>query len=343
MATEITTFMPDNPVAVLTNGEQFDALLGRIRAEVEAHVPDLTTKKGRDAIKSLAYKVTRTKTALDEAGKELNAEKRKEIEVVDAVRRDVREKLDALAVEARKPLDEWEAAEAHRQSVISEEMGRLNLATELGEDNSSAHINSRIGWLETLEFDADIFQDSLEIAINAKSVALETLRVMLGKAVQAEADAAELAALRQREADRIEAERIATERAAQIEADRIAEENRAAEAEAAEAKRLVDIKAAEDAAAEAATAEAARAAQAEIDKANAETKRLQDAEDARKAEEDRIASETAAREADKAHRGSVMKAAKEAMMANGDITEDQARKIVLAIVAGEIPNTRINF
>lgn len=343
MTTEITTFTPSNPIAVLTSSEQFDALLGTIRAEVEAHVPDLTTKKGRDAIKSLAYKVTRTKTALDEAGKELNAEKRKEIDAVDAVRRDVREKLDALAVEARKPLDEWEAAEQDRQIKVAESMAFIENARDIDSEDTSETIQHRMDRIIELEFDADIFQDGLEIAVNAKSSAIEFLTIAKARAAQAEADAAELAALRQREADRIEAERIATEQAAQIEADRIADENRVAEAAAAETKRLADIKAAEDAAAEAATAEAERAAQAEIYKANAETKRLQDAEDARKADEDRIASETAAREADKSHRGSVMKAAKEAMMANGDITEDQARKIVLAIVAGEIPNTRINF
>lgn len=354
MTTELTTFTPDNPIAVLTDGEQFDALLGRIRAEVEAHVPDLTTKKGRDAIKSLAYKVTRTKTALDDAGKELNAGKRKEIDAVDAVRRDVREKLDALAADARKPLDEWEAKEAERQELISLTMTMISDAHEFPDSYTSSEIQNRINGLMALEFDADIFQESLEIAIGAKSAALDSLNASLVRVKQAEADAAELAELRRQKDARDEADRLAAEQAAQAEADRIAEENRIAEAnrieakriveqEAAEVQRLADIAAAEQAAADAATAEAARVAQIAIDAANAEAKRLQEAEDARLAEEARIAEETAAREADKAHRGAVMKSAKEAIMASGDIDENAAKKIVLAIVAGEIPNTRINF
>lgn len=354
MTTELTTFTPDNPVAVLTNGEQFDALLGRIRAEVEAHVPDLTTKKGRDAIKSLAYKVTRTKTALDDAGKELNAGKRKEIDAVDAVRRDVREKLDALANDARKPLDEWEEKEAERVRVVADTMAKIDELRIVQNDLSSGYIDDKIILLSAMEFDADIFQDGLELAINAKSSAIEFLTAAKDRAAQAEADAAELAELRRQKDARDEADRLAAEQQAQAESDRIAEENRIAEAnrieaqriadaEAAEAQRLADIAAAEQAAADAATAEAARVAQIAIDAANAEAEALRQAEEKRKAEEAHIAEETAAREADKAHRGAVMKAAKEAIMAAGDIDENAAKKIVLAIVAGEIPNVRLSF
>ena len=354
MTTELATVTAETALAVLTSPEKFDELIGKIRAEVNAHVPDLTTKKGRDAIKSLAYKVTRTKTALDDAGKELNAGKRAEINAVDEVRRKVREDLDALAADARKPLDEWEASETARQSRISETMSAINALPSLPDDVTAIGIQARIDTLTALEFDADVFQESLEIAIGAKSSALDSLNASLVRVTQAEADAAELAELRRKDAERVENDRIAAEQAAQIEADRIAEENRAAEAaaaeaqrladaEAAEAQRLADIAAAEQRAAEAATTEAARVAQVAIDTANAEARRLQDAEDARLADEARIANETAAREADKAHRGSVMKATKEAMMEHGGINEDQARKIVLAIVAGEIPNTKVFF
>jgi len=354
MTTELATVTAETALAVLTSPEKFDELIGKIRAEVNAHVPDLTTKKGRDAIKSLVYKVTRTKTALDDAGKELNAGKRAEINAVDEVRRKVREDLDALAADARKPLDEWEAAEEKRVADVASAMEAIDTARMVSPNDTAAVIQEQIDLLTAMEFDADIFQDGLELAVNAKASAIEFLTTAKARAAQAEADAAELAELRRKDAERIENDRIAAEQAAQIESDRIAEENRAAEiaaaeaqrladAEAAEAQRLADIAAAEQAAADAATAEAARIAQIAIDAANAETKRLQDAEDARQAEETRIANEQAARDADKAHRGSVMKATKEAIMAAGDIDENAAKKIVLAIVAGEVPNVRLAF
>lgn len=354
MTTDITTLAPTDLVAILTTPEKFDDLIGTIKAEVAAHSYDLTTKKGRDAIKSLAYKVTRTKTALDEAGKELNAGKRAEINAVDEVRRKVREDLDTLAADARKPLDEWEQAEGDRQTKIAVTMLFIDDAREVSADDTSADIQDQINRLTECVFDADIFQDALELAVNAKASAIEFLTAAKGRATRAEADAAELAELRRKDAERIEADRIASEAAAQIEADRIAEDARVAEAarieaqriadaEAAETKRLADISAAEQRAAEAATAEAARIAQVAIDAANAEAETLRHAEAVRQAAADRAASEQAAREADKAHRGAVMKAAKEAIIEYGGVTEDAARKIVLAIVAGEIPNVTVKF
>lgn len=340
---ELITFAPDNPVAVLTNAEQFDALLGRIQAEVDAHIPDLETAKGRAAIKSLAYKVTRTKTALDDAGKELNAAKRAEIDAVDAVRRDVRAKLDALAEKARKPLDEWETAEDARKLQISETMEQIRLAANLGDDRSSGNIQTRIHWIDNLEFDADIFREELGAALDAKSTATDRLRAMHADAIKAEADAAELAALRQREFERLERERIEAEEKAAAERAKAEAEQRVKDAEAAEQKRLADIKAAEYRAAKEAADKAEREAQAKIDKANAEAAALKKAEDGRIAAEKKAAAEQAARDKDKSHRSAVMKAAKEAIMAHGGVKEDDARKIVLAIVAGEVPAVTLRF
>lgn len=348
--TEITTFAPDNPMVVFQSAEKVDELLKKITEVVRSHQPDTSTKKGRDAIKSLAFKVTRTKTALDGAGKALNEERLRLNEVVNAQRRTIVEKLDWLRDEARKPLDEWEAAEEARQKTVSDEMERLNLATDLGDDGSSGHIRSRIAWLDGLEFDADVFQDWLPIAIAAKTKALATLNSMLARAEQAEADAAELERLRTAQAEREEQDRQREAEEAQREQERLAEEQRIADAAAeeqrqqeaaaaAEAQRLADIETARQEEA----ARVAAAAQVEIDAANAETERLRVAEETRLANEAEANRQQAARDADKAHRSAVMKAAKEAIMSNGGIEEEAARKIVLAIVAGEIPNVTLRF
>lgn len=353
---ELVTFAPDNPVAILSDAKQFDALLGRIQAEVDAHVPDLETVKGRAAIKSLAYKVTRTKTALDDAGKELNATKRAEIDAVDSVRRDVRAKLDALADKARKPLDDWEAAEAARLAHINDRLAFIDMilvrVNDL--DASSAYVSGELSALEKMQFDAEIFQDQLGTALTKKAAALETLASIRYRLAKAEADAIELAALRQREqertereaANKAEADLAALEKAETERREREAREVEDARIEAAriaEEKRLADIKAAEERAANEAAAKTEREAQAKIDKANAEAAALKKAADDRVAADKKAADDLAAREADKAHRGKIMKAAKEAIMEHGGVSEDIARKIVLAIVAREIPNVGMNF
>lgn len=60
------------------------------------------------------------------------------------------------------------------------------------------------------------------------------------------------------------------------------------------------------------------------------------------AEEKRKADEQAARDADKAHRGKVMKSAKEDIIKLG-VDEEAAKKIVLAIVASEVAHVSLKF
>ena len=75
MTTEITTLpTPETALQVFSAAAGLDPYLAKIKEELDAFVPDVTTKKGRDAIASIAHKVARSKTALDNIGKELVAE-----------------------------------------------------------------------------------------------------------------------------------------------------------------------------------------------------------------------------------------------------------------------------
>jgi len=99
-------------------------LLEKIRAEAVCHVPDLTSDKGRKAIASVAYKVSQSKTYLDDQGKELVADQKKAIKLVDTERNKMRTELDKLRDEVRKPLNDWEEKEKarvfHIESTINE-------------------------------------------------------------------------------------------------------------------------------------------------------------------------------------------------------------------------------
>lgn len=98
-----------NAMAVFTNNDQLDPLIEAIEKEARSLVPDVTTKKGRDAIASMAHKVARSKTYIDNAGKDLVAELKALPKQIDESRRVARERLDALKDEVRRPLTEWEA------------------------------------------------------------------------------------------------------------------------------------------------------------------------------------------------------------------------------------------
>ena len=362
--TAIALIVSQTPVVVLTDEEKRAEFYSHIQAEVDAFVPDISTAKGRDEIKSLAYKITRTKTAIDAAGKELNEEARAKINAVDAERRKAREHLDELAKAVRQPLTEWEEAEKAREAEVDRliAMFRSSRFVEMGE--ASDHIRERGTIIHNIAIDPDVFRDRAEEGEREKKETVDHLLAALARAEQAEKEAAELHRLREEaEArDRAERERVAAkeaERQRQAE-ERAAEEARIA-AENAEKDRLA--RAAEEAAERARreAEEAAEAARAEERRQHeaalaAERERAAAAEREAQAERDRIAreqrerEEQAAREAAEAaerqanleNRTARKTAAKEAIIAVG-IPEAKAIKLVQAIVAGDIPNVRMEF
>jgi ABC-type Zn uptake system ZnuABC Zn-binding protein ZnuA len=71
-------------------------------------VPDVTTKKAATLSHPWLTR-SRSKTYIDNAGKDLVAELKALPKQIDESRRVVRERLDALKDEVRRPLTEWEA------------------------------------------------------------------------------------------------------------------------------------------------------------------------------------------------------------------------------------------
>ncbi|NKX16236.1 hypothetical protein HGG75_10920 [Ochrobactrum pseudogrignonense] len=67
--TDIVGYVSANPVSVLVDEKIYSQFYEQIKAETDAFKPDLSTVSSRKEISSLAYKVTRTKTAIDAAGK----------------------------------------------------------------------------------------------------------------------------------------------------------------------------------------------------------------------------------------------------------------------------------
>lgn len=362
--TDIVAVVAQTPVVVLLDDQKRDELFAHIRREVEAFEPDLSTNKGRDAIKSLAYKITRTKTAIDAAGKQLNEEARAKIGVVDAARRAAREELDRMADDVRRPLTEWEEAEKARVEHCRTIIEGLKAMARVDMDDTASVIRERgsVAWNTVL--DAEQFGDMLPEAETAKAKTVEILKTALARLTKEEADRAELERLRAEaaERERADAERRAEEerKAREAEEARLAEERRVA-AEKAEAERLARIEQEAEARAKRAAEEAARAEQERRDREHAEAlaaerRRAEEAERAaqaernriakeeadRKAEADRIAAEQAKREADQKHRTDVKTKAKQALMTCG-ADEETARKIVVAILAGEVPAVSLRF
>lgn len=350
--TSIVAQVEATPALVLIDKEKFSQFYEAMRDECTAHKPDLTTEKGRKAIASLAYKVARTKTAIDDAGKALNEEARARINAVDEARREIRKQLDGLRDEVRAPLTEWEQAEEVREQNARKFMTSIREMRVEFEDTAET-VAAKIDALKALTVDPKVHLHGTEVAQSALASAIETLTEAHTRLVREEADRAELGRLRAEaeERERREAEARAAEE----------EQRRAEAAKKAEADRLAAIQReaeerAKKQAEEEAQAERERIAREHEQALAAERQRAEEAERAAKAERDRIAKEAAdrqaeadrlaaeqaARDADRAHRGRVMGAAKEAIMELG-VDEAAAKAIVLAIAAGNIPAISIKF
>lgn len=349
--------------AIFAKDGGIDAMLASIETEVRAIPTDISTPAGRKAVASLAHKVARSKTAFDAMGKDLAAEWKLKAKAIDTERSRVWDRLEALQAEVRKPLDEYEAAEAKR---IADHQTAIQAIIDLGTFNAdmpaSADVIAALTALEALP-DRD-WQEFKQKAATARSETFAKLQALKSAAIAREEQAAELVRLRAEQAEREQRERderIAAEAAAK--ATREADERAAAEArriadEAAERERRAeqeqaDALAAADKArrdAEEATAKAERDRLAAIKAAEeAAAKAEQDRLAAIDAERQRVADEAAAeatatakREADKAHKKAISNEAKAALVAAG-LSEMDAIKAVTAIARGEVPHTRISY
>lgn len=341
----------ETALQVYSTANGLDPFLRKIREEIDSFVPDVATRKGREAIASIAYKVARSKTALDNVGKELVAELKEVPKKIDAERKRMRDLLDGWQAEVRQPLTEWEQREEMRKAKHQAGIDQINLRLEC-RDLDSTELKANIEWLEGLSIGQNWEEFETEAA-RSKDKALAALREALVAREKYEAEQAELERLRAEAAAReqkereeriareaAEAERLAAERRAQEERDAAA--RREAESKAAAERRELELRlAAEQAEREKLEAQR-RAEQAERD-AQAKAEQAAAAERQRQADEQaRIKAEAAAREADIANKTAVLTSIKEAFMTSG-ITEDQAKSIVNMIRKGEVPNIQITY
>lgn len=347
MTTEIALIeIPqDKALQVFTAPKGLDPYLEQIAAQARSFVPDTSTKKGRDSIASVAYKVRKSKAAMDNAGKVLVDKLKEQPKLVDAERKRMREFMDSLAEEVRKPLDEFEAAEARRVDYHKRAIAHIEGVGNgfIGPDPQPYGL--LFSELEQIVVD-EKFEEFEAEAHRAKEVATKKLKQSFEEHQAREAERAELERLRAEAAEREQKERedrIARE--AEERARREAAEAAAREKEEAEAKSQAEREAAERREMELKLA----AEQAQREKLEAEERAKQAARETedrikREAKEklEREQKEIKRREANLAHRAKINNKAKAELIKLG-ITEDQAKTVVTAIAKNQIPNVSITY
>ncbi|MBI6727675.1 hypothetical protein [Pseudomonas amygdali] len=359
----------DNAPAIYVTGG-LNQFLEAVTAEVTAEVPDLTTAKGRARIASLANKVSKSKKAVEDPGRDYLKRLKEMPKVVETELREFVNSMNALRDATRKPLTDWEAADLARRDKHTDGVQRIIDLTFFAETPSAATVAQIIAELELVEIN-DSWEEFLPEAAQAKDRSLATLRTLLADRTKHEAELAEIAKFKAEKAEReqkdrdAEIARQAVERA-QRELDQKAQAEREAAAkreqelidQAAQARRDAEQKQRDaDAAAEnqalqlklAAEREERQKLQAEQDRIAAEQRQAAAVERARLDEISRQEQEAAearriaeAREADKAHIKSVCLAAQQAMVSLG-VDEACAKAVIILIHQKKIPAITINY
>jgi hypothetical protein len=340
-------------VATFTDEKEFDKLYDAILNKVKEHVPDVSTKTGREAIASLAYKVARTKTTLDNQGKGLTEEWRKNTTKVNATRNLIKERLEALQERVRKPLTDWETAEDQRVTKHETALQALTDFVAVGLGRTCDELKDMLTEVNATPVD-DQWEEFQSRAFVTKQMAVDNLTKLLAAAEKQEADAMELEQLRAAaaERERLDAEKLASENAAKEEAERLEREKQDEEARKVEAARIADEArelAAKEAqaridAAEQQAKDAEARAQREIEEAKAAADRQAEAERTRIANENAAAeAEQARRNADEEHRRTINKTILTELVNCSGITPDQAQKIVIHLVKGLVPNVTLKY
>lgn len=292
-----------------------DAITAAAR-EVKSSVDSATDRK---RVARTANLVARLKVRFDDLGKESVAAQKKEIKKIDVERKRMRDTLDALKVEVRLPLTEWEEAEQERIDRIQgwvQSIKTQALAHDVttGKPHPSDHLQMRMDRLAGLDIAAEKFMEFTAQAEEAKKAALADLeRIILIRRLE-EAEEAELAELRK---EKIERERKDRD-------ERIAREAAAKARLEAEGKARREMEAKE------------REKQEAIRKAE---------EEARREREDREREEALARQRAEstAHREKVMEKAIYQLAQCQYMDSRAARSCIEAIAAGKIANVCITF
>lgn len=222
---ELVTVENLTPAQIFTTAK-VNELLNKVKEAKDAFRGDASTQKGQNEIKSFAYRFTKTKTLLDDMGKDYVAVLKDEPKRIDGLRKSIRDQLDAWAEEVRAPVTEIERKDAVRKAAHDKVIADIGATITFPPGQpSSAEVQRRIDFVAAQQ--SREWEEYAGLAETTVKGVSEVLANTLVTAKKAEEDAAELARMKKEAAEKAQAERIEKARL-----EGIAEGERRAEAAA---------------------------------------------------------------------------------------------------------------
>lgn len=336
----------ENPAAITAfDQNNIDEIIKAVRTEATSLVADVSTKKGRDELKSQAYKVSQTKTHLVKLANASISKHKDIVKAVTSERVRLEKELDAIRDETKAPAVEWETEEESRKESIKQRIERMRY---ISTDIPSLDLKELGVCVKEVEeiFNAGNFAEFDEGAGETYHEVKEALMKGIEAREKYEAEQAELKRLREAEEKR-KAEEVAkateeARKAAELKAAQEAKEK--AEREAKEvAEREARRKAEEDRRIKEAEERAKRQERERIEREQREKAEAEARAAAKiKADQEAKEREEANRKADEKHRAKIRKEIADELAENG-VKNTLAANIVLAIESGAIPHVSINF
>lgn len=319
---EIVTKCTD-PEQLFLDKKNFVPMLDQCKLIARGLVADATTKEGVATRKALNRKFASLKTFIDDEGKKVSDALKKKPNIILATRKEVRDTLEMLQDEVMKPVKEIEA----RQNEIIE-ISNIP-ASAIG--CNSYGIQDVINVLEGHAHDEAYWKESYAEAVAALNESRRQLNAMLETQLKQEEQ--------QREYERLKAEEAERNRKA-------AEEAAKAKSEAEEAKRKAEeaerARIAAEEAQKKAEADAVRA-KAEAENAKATVNVVQNGNAAQVIKDSEQTKAQMLFPDDIAlYRKMCKTEAKEDLM-KCNLTEEQARDVVIAILSGKIRHVAMMF
>lgn len=335
--------------------------LAKLEADNAKLTFDYESKKGNTEARSHVYKLRQSKGALERTRKAEKAESLRIGKAIDSEAQALEKRIEAMIKVHQDEIDKIEQREANRVAGLRTRLA--GIANTDAAANTSAQVAESIRILEAMVI-GDDFEEFKTDALALKDSHLQSLRLRRDDLAAKEAEAAELARLREEAAARAQADRDAAIAKAAEDRAKAEAEQKAAQVAAVQAKAAQDAENKAKAEREAAerrelelklsaeNAERRRVEQeqrAEQDRKDAVARAERQAAEAVQREQERVAAEArklaaeqAAREADKAHKAKVNRAALAALVAGG-MTDECAKLAIKLIAMQKIPAVSISY
>jgi hypothetical protein len=345
VSTEVTTYLreedeADLPTALLDQSK-LEAIIDRVKTQAKAALPEVLdiSKSGHQALlRSAAYKIRQSKSAIDKAALALTEDYRAKTAKINAVRKYGTATIEEFHDEFRRPLTEEEEREKAAAAELQAQLDAIAVPNTLAV-MTAEQIAGWITLFDGINPDDGSWPKVEEVARHKKSEALAALCSARDAAVKRERDAAELEKLRAEAAERARNDALAA--AAVRKAEREENERKAREEAAQRAADAARLQAEREAAEKVEAAQRAqreaeeareRAVQEERDRSAAE-KRLQELAAAARADNARIRTRALGRLANSIS----------SLLSDIEITPDQRDQVTMviakAIADGKLPCT----